>query len=78
MNPLRHIYRYLTTPIILDHDKKLREAKNAFNTKRMGQRGHGNKFQYKVDCRNLNRIEKLLNAEMIRKINKYNWLKKLL
>jgi hypothetical protein len=76
MNLLRHLYRYLTEPIILAHDKKLREAKKVFQ---INQHNSGrNKFQYKRDCRDLNRIEKQLNAEMVAKINKYNWLKKLL
>lgn len=78
MNPLRHLYRYLTEPIIFAHDKKVREAKKAFDDKRRSDRGHGNKFQYKRDCRDLNRIEKELNAEIERKINRYNWLKKLI
>jgi len=78
MNPLRYLYRYLTEPIILDHDKKLREAKKVFNDPRRSLKGHQNKFQYRKDCRDLNRIEKQINAEMITKINRYNWLKKLI
>jgi hypothetical protein len=78
MNVLSKLYDHFTLPLIEAHDKKVKEARKVFDDKRRNQRGHANKFQYKRDCRDLNRIEKQLRTELITKLNRWNWLKKLI
>jgi hypothetical protein len=76
MNLLQRLYDHFTKPLIDEHIRKVKEAQKVFGINR--QNAGRNKFQYRKDCRDLNRIERELKSDLITKLNRWNWLKKLI